>query len=186
MECVQCQWVQRSHWEKQTAEEENSKIYNCTREMSQTKVELSQRDPLRDWAALGGVLLMLMIWETPQERKGHFRAEQHEVWLTLPQGRFGEGLGWIWAVDKERSQMMTQGYSHFFNHTRTTPLSNSMKPSHACGATQNGRVMVERPDRMWSTGEGNGKPLQYSSLENPMDSMKGKMIGYQKRNSPGH
>ena len=32
--------------------------------------------------------------------------------------------------------------------------------------------MVERPDRMWSTGEGNGKPLQYSCLENPMNSMK--------------
>ena len=27
-------------------------------------------------------------------------------------------------------------------------------------------------DKMWSTGEGNGKPLQYSCLENPMDSMK--------------
>ena len=32
--------------------------------------------------------------------------------------------------------------------------------------------MVERSDRMWSTGEGNGKPLQYSFLENPMNSMK--------------
>ena len=32
--------------------------------------------------------------------------------------------------------------------------------------------MVERSDRMWSTGEGNGKPLQYSCLENPMNSMK--------------
>ena len=31
--------------------------------------------------------------------------------------------------------------------------------------------MVERSDRMWSTGEGNGKPLQYSCLENPMNSM---------------
>ena len=58
------------------------------------------------------------------------------------------------------------------NHTRTTALSNSMKPSHACGATQDGRVMVERSDRMLSTGEGNGKPLQYSCLENPMNSMK--------------
>ena len=27
-------------------------------------------------------------------------------------------------------------------------------------------------DKMWSTGEGNGKPLQYSSLQNPMNSMK--------------
>ena len=55
------------------------------------------------------------------------------------------------------------------NHTRTTALSNSMKLSHAHGATQDGRVMVERSDSMWSTGEGNGKPLQYSCLENPMD-----------------
>ena len=43
-----------------------------------------------------------------------------------------------------------------------------------CGATQDGRVMVERSDRMWFTGEGNGKPLQYSCLENPMNSMKRK------------
>ena len=58
------------------------------------------------------------------------------------------------------------------NHTRTTALSNSMKPSHARGANQDGQVMVERSDRMCSTGEGNGKPLQYSCLENPMNSMK--------------
>ena len=32
--------------------------------------------------------------------------------------------------------------------------------------------MVERSDTMWSTGEGNGKSLQYSCLENPMNSMK--------------
>ena len=32
--------------------------------------------------------------------------------------------------------------------------------------------MVERSDRMWSTGEGNGNTLQYSCLENPKNSMK--------------
>ena len=58
------------------------------------------------------------------------------------------------------------------NHTRTTALSNSVKLSHVCRATQDGWVMVERSERMWSTGEGNGKPLQYSCLENPMNSMK--------------
>ena len=47
-----------------------------------------------------------------------------------------------------------------------------MKLSQACGATQDRRVMVERSNRMWSTGEGNGKPLQYSCLENPINSMK--------------
>ena len=39
-------------------------------------------------------------------------------------------------------------------------------------ATQDGQVMVEHSEKMWSTGEGNGKPLQYSCLENPMNSMK--------------
>ena len=47
-----------------------------------------------------------------------------------------------------------------------------MKLSHAPGATQDRPVMVERFDRMWSTGRGNGKPLQYSCLESPMNSMK--------------
>ena len=64
------------------------------------------------------------------------------------------------------------------NHTSITALSNSMKLSHACGATQDGRVMVERSDRMRPTGEGNGKPLQYSCLEKPMNSTEGKLIGY--------
>ena len=47
-----------------------------------------------------------------------------------------------------------------------------MKLSHARGATQDEWVMVERSDRMWSTGEGNEKPLHYSCLENPINSMK--------------
>ena len=41
-----------------------------------------------------------------------------------------------------------------------------------CRATQDRWVMVESSDKMWSTGEGNGKPLQYSCLENLMNSMK--------------
>ena len=39
-------------------------------------------------------------------------------------------------------------------------------------ATQDEQVMMESSDKMWSTGEGNGKPLQYSCLDNPMNSMK--------------
>ena len=39
-------------------------------------------------------------------------------------------------------------------------------------ATQDVWVMVESSDKTWSTGEGNGKPLQYSCFENPMNSMK--------------
>ena len=47
-----------------------------------------------------------------------------------------------------------------------------MKLSHAVWGHPDGQVMVERSDRMWFTGEGNGKPLQYFCLENPMNSMK--------------
>ena len=57
--------------------------------------------------------------------------------------------------------------------TWTTALSNWMElwamPS---GATQDRRVMVESSDKTWSTGEGNGKPLQYSCLENSMNRIK--------------
>ena len=41
-----------------------------------------------------------------------------------------------------------------------------------CRATQGSQFMVESSDETWSTGEGNGKPLQYSCLENSMISMK--------------
>ena len=41
-----------------------------------------------------------------------------------------------------------------------------------CRATQDGRVMVDSSDKTWSTEKGNGKPLQYSCLENPINSMK--------------
>ena len=41
-----------------------------------------------------------------------------------------------------------------------------------CRATQHGWVMVESSYKTWSTGEVNGKPLQYSCLENPKSRMK--------------
>ena len=41
-----------------------------------------------------------------------------------------------------------------------------------CRPTEDGRAMVESSEKMWSTGEENGKPLRYSCLENPMNSMK--------------
>ena len=57
--------------------------------------------------------------------------------------------------------------------TWTTALFSSMKlRAMLCRATQDGWVMVESSDKMWFTREGNGRPLQYSCLENPMSSMK--------------
>ena len=51
-------------------------------------------------------------------------------------------------------------------------MSNSMKISHVLCGQPRREGMVESSDTMWSTGEGNGKPLQYSCLKNPMNSMK--------------
>ena len=45
-----------------------------------------------------------------------------------------------------------------------------------CRATQDGQVMVESSDKMWSTGEGNGKPIQYSCLENPIKYTKSQKV----------
>ena len=70
--------------------------------------------------------------------------------------------------------------------TWTIALSNSMKlRAMPCRATQDRWIMVEGSDKMWSIGEGNGKPLQYSCLENPMNSMKGQKNRTLKDELPG-
>ena len=68
---------------------------------------------------------------------------------------------------KPQSQKTNQ--TDHMNHS----LSSSMKLwAMPCRANQDGRVMVESSDKTWSTGEENGKPLQYSCLENAMNSIK--------------
>ena len=61
-------------------------------------------------------------------------------------------------------------------HTHLCNLLTATPPDLECAVAPlgppDGQVMEERSDRMWPTGEGNGKPLQYSCLENPMNSMK--------------
>ena len=70
--------------------------------------------------------------------------------------------------------------------TQTTALCNSMKlQAMLCRAIQDGWVMVESSDKMRSTGKGNGKPLQYSCLENPWTVWKGKKMWPWKMSSPG-
>ena len=57
--------------------------------------------------------------------------------------------------------------------TWITALWNLMKLlAMPCSVTEDSWVMVASPDKMWSPGEGNGKPLQHFCLENPMNSMK--------------
>ena len=76
-------------------------------------------------------------------------------------------------VDSEfHSQREPQSWKLTNLITWMTALSNSMKLwAMTCRAPQDRQVMVEISDKTWSTGEGNGKPLQYSCIENPMNSM---------------
>ena len=79
--------------------------------------------------------------------------------LATPIVLLGFLLPWAWGIS---SRLLQQSAAN----------APYLGQGVARGATQDGRVMVERSDRMWSTGEGNGKPLQYSCLENPMNIMK--------------
>jgi len=57
----------------------------------------------------------------------------------------------------------------------------------SCRATQDGWIIGKSCDKNWSTGGGNGSPLQYFCLENPMDSMKSQKDMIQKDEPPqGH
>ena len=89
---------------------------------------------------------------------------------SLPSGSFHKPLIFL----HQRADRLKTKHRKLTNLiTWTTALSNSMKLwAMLCRATQDRQVMVESSDKMWSTGEGNGKPPQYSCLESPINSMK--------------
>ena len=76
----------------------------------------------------------------------------------------------------------TQSYSDISPSWITTLLLqrglwNSIKLwAMPCRTTQDGQVIVESSEKMWSTGGGNGNPLQYSCHENPMKRQKYKTL----------
>ena len=89
---------------------------------------------------------------------------------SLPSGSFHSFLSFS---IRERRQTENHSHRKLTNLvTWTTALSDSAKLwAMPCRATQDGQVMVESSDKIWSTGEGNGKPRQYSCLEKPMNSI---------------
>ena len=76
-------------------------------------------------------------------------------------------------VDSHSSEGRHNGNHNQRKWTKMMALYNSMKLwTMPYRTTQDGWVMAERYDKTWFTGEGDGKPLQHSCLENPMNSMK--------------
>ena len=91
-------------------------------------------------------------------------------------------LSWVSYPPSESRQTKNLNHRKLTNLiTWTTALSNSMKLwAMPCRATQDRQVMVESSDKALSTGEGSGKPLQYSCLENPTNSMKRRTLDLHK------
>ena len=132
-------------------------------------------------------IISTIVWsQVKQQQGGH--SPDH------PQ-KIGLKIYWAWPHPSEQDPSVSLSYQEASisflsssegrqneNHshrklikliTWTTACSNLMKLwAMLCRATQDGWVMVESSDKTWSTGEGNGKPLHYSCLENPMKSMK--------------
>ena len=85
---------------------------------------------------------------------------------------------WKWQSTLFFSQAVLPGKSHEWRSLIGYSLwghkeSDTTERLHfPCRATQDRWVMMESSDKTWSTGEGNGKPLQYSCLEDPMNNMK--------------
>ena len=73
---------------------------------------------------------------------------------------------WLWPLNNYKKFALILEYGR-------RSLCNSVKLwAMPCGATKDGRVMVESSDKLWSTGGGNGESLQYSCRENPMNTIK--------------
>ena len=90
-----------------------------------------------------------------------FQSLESHVWFLSSSPHSPHPISKLFKTDSE------------YHHRLTTALSNSMNLwAMPCRATQDRQVMVESSDKTWSTGEGNGKPLKYSSIENPMNNMK--------------
>ena len=90
---------------------------------------------------------------------------------SLPSGSFHRPLILLHQRADRLKTTVTKKLTNLISWT--TALTNSVKLwAMPCGAIQDRQVMVESSDTMWSTGEVNGKPLQYSCLGHPMNSMK--------------
>ena len=111
---------------------------------------------------------LMICWACPppHQNKTQFPLQSVSPIRKLPQASYPSPL--------EGRQTENHNHRKLTNLiTRMTALSNSVKLwVMPCRPSQHGCVMVESSDKTWSTGEGNGKPLQYSCLENPMKSMK--------------
>ena len=78
----------------------------------------------------------------------------------------------VWTITSQPPEQKPQSQKASQNDHMDHSLVKSMKLwAMPCRATQDGQVIVESSDKTWSTGEGNGKPLQYYCLENTMNSM---------------
>ena len=125
-------------------------------------------DPRPKAGGGGGQEELPHVWG--KERHLHFAGAAVKRYPTSKVREIQDGRHWERTSESRQTETTITDNRRIWSHGPQSCLTQ-WNYAMLCGATQDGRVMVERSDRMWFTGEGNGKPLQYACLENPMNSM---------------
>ena len=91
---------------------------------------------------------------------------------SFPSGSFHKPLILIHQRTGRLKTSITENKPNWSHGPQTCLTQWNYERAMPWRAIQDRQVMLEHSDKTWSTAEGNGKPLQYSCLENPMNSMK--------------
>ena len=91
---------------------------------------------------------------------------------SFPSGSFHKPLILIHQRQSRLKTSITENKPNWSHGPQTCLTQWNYEWAMPWRAIQDRQVMLEHSDKTWSTAEGNGKPLQYSCLENPMNSMK--------------
>ena len=91
---------------------------------------------------------------------------------SFPSGSFHKPLILIHQRASRLKTSITENKPNWSHGAQTCLTQWNYERAMPWRAIQDRQVMLEHSDKTWSTAEGNGKPLQYSCLENPMNSMK--------------
>ena len=136
--------------------------------------------PSRKPAWTSGSSRFTYCWSLPWRIEHYFTSVWDECNCAVVWAFFGIAFLWDWNENwpfPVRWPLLSfpnllAYWVHHYRLVMVRGLHNSMKLwVKLCRATQDGRVIVKSSDKMWSTGEGNDKPPQYSCLEKPMNSI---------------
>ena len=138
-------------------------------------LDIGRNIPAYIWSKMVVVQWLSCVWVFVTHARQHTRLSFTISWgllklmsieLVMPSNHL------ILKQELQSHSLQNENHNHRKSSktiTRITALCNSLKLwAMPCRAIQDRWVTVESSDKMWSAGEGNGKPLQYSCLKNPL------------------